>query len=156
MLLDILSRLGSNCRGLACYSISYHALAVSAEAWHATRYPITLWQYLPRLVSTDMVGKGSGAYFMRMVQKACMTMLRQNLMPSVLIAMTRLQPPEETESRRTESDDDGTGANQHVPAGAAQKRHRVNELHEALRRIADLEARLKVSDVENFVQCKSC
>ena len=63
---------------------------------------------------------------------------------------------EETESRRTDSDDDGTGANEHVPAGAAQKRHRVNELHEALRRIADLEARLKVSDVENFVHCKSC
>ena len=63
---------------------------------------------------------------------------------------------EETESRRTESDDDGTGANQHVPAGAAQKRHRVNELHEAMRRIADLEARLQVSDVENFVHSKSC
>ena len=30
---------------------------------------------------------------------------------------------EETESRRTNSDDVGTGANQHVPAGAAQKRH---------------------------------
>ena len=63
---------------------------------------------------------------------------------------------EETESRRTDSDDDGTGANEHVPAGAAQKRHRVNELHEAMRRIADLEARLRVSDVENFVHCKSC
>ena len=38
MLLYILSRLGSICRGLACYcsySISYHALAASAEAWHA-------------------------------------------------------------------------------------------------------------------------
>ena len=69
MLLDILSRLGSNCRGLACYSISYHALAVTAEAWHATLYPITPWQYLPRLVSTDMAGKGSGAYFMRMVAR---------------------------------------------------------------------------------------
>ena len=63
---------------------------------------------------------------------------------------------EETESRRTDSDDDGTGANEHVPAGAAQKRHRVNELHEAMRRIADLEARLRVSDVENFVHCKAC
>ena len=63
---------------------------------------------------------------------------------------------EETESRRTDSDDDGTGANEHVPAGAAQKRHRVNELHEAMRRIADLEARLQVSDVENFVHCKAC
>ena len=31
---SILSRLGSICRGLACYSIPYHALAVSAEAWH--------------------------------------------------------------------------------------------------------------------------
>ena len=28
----ILSRLGSICRGLACYSISYHALVVSAKA----------------------------------------------------------------------------------------------------------------------------
>ena len=51
-------------RGLACYSISYHAFAVSAaEAWHAILsstpwqylqrlglvYPITPWQYLPRL-----------------------------------------------------------------------------------------------------------
>ena len=64
---------------------------------------------------------------------------------------------EETERWRTNSDDDGTGANQRVPAGAAQKRHhQVNELHEALRRIADLEARLKVSNVENFVHCKSC
>ena len=31
----ILSRLGSIRRGLASYSISYHALAASAEAWHA-------------------------------------------------------------------------------------------------------------------------
>ena len=31
-LLYILSRLGSICRGLTCYSISYHALAASAEA----------------------------------------------------------------------------------------------------------------------------
>ena len=30
-----LSRLGSIRRGLASYSISYHALAASAEAWHA-------------------------------------------------------------------------------------------------------------------------
>ena len=35
ILFYILSCLGSICRGLACYSISYHALAVSAEAWHA-------------------------------------------------------------------------------------------------------------------------
>ena len=53
-----LSRLGSILRGLACYSISYHtlavsaeawhpyhALAVSAEAWHAILYLITAWQY---------------------------------------------------------------------------------------------------------------
>ena len=45
----ILSRLGSNRRGLACYSISYHALAVTAEAWHAILYLITSWQYLPWL-----------------------------------------------------------------------------------------------------------
>ena len=37
ILLYILSRLGSICRGLACYSISCHALAVSAEAWHPPR-----------------------------------------------------------------------------------------------------------------------
>ena len=49
LVLDILSHLGSICQGLACYSISYHALAVSAEAWHATLYLITPWQYLPRL-----------------------------------------------------------------------------------------------------------
>ena len=46
---NILSRLGSICRGLAFYSISYHALAVSAEAWHAILYLVTPWQYLPRL-----------------------------------------------------------------------------------------------------------
>ena len=57
-----LSRLGSISKGLACYSISYHALpvsskawhpyhalAVSAEAWHAILYHITPWQYQPRL-----------------------------------------------------------------------------------------------------------
>ena len=61
-----LSRLGSIRRGLACYSISchalavsaeawhailisYHALAVSAEAWHPVLYLFTPWQYLPRL-----------------------------------------------------------------------------------------------------------
>ena len=42
-----LSRLASICHGLACYSISYHALAVSAEAWRAILYLITLWQYPP-------------------------------------------------------------------------------------------------------------
>ena len=47
--LCILSRLGSIRRGLACYSISYHALAVSAEAWHPILYLITSSQYLPRL-----------------------------------------------------------------------------------------------------------
>ena len=35
MLFNILSRLGSIRLGLACYSISYLALAVSAKAWHA-------------------------------------------------------------------------------------------------------------------------
>ena len=35
--------------GLACYAILYHALAVSAEAWHAKLYLVTPWQYLPRL-----------------------------------------------------------------------------------------------------------
>ena len=52
MLFYTLSRLGSICRGLACYcsySISCHALAVSAEAWHAILYFITPWQYLYRL-----------------------------------------------------------------------------------------------------------
>ena len=62
MLFYILSRLGSIRRGLACYSISYHALAVSAEAWHAYHalavsaeawhailYLVTPWQSLPRL-----------------------------------------------------------------------------------------------------------
>ena len=64
MLFYILSRLGSIRRGLAsysisyhalaasaeaCYSISYHALAVSAEAWHAILYLITPWQHPPRL-----------------------------------------------------------------------------------------------------------
>ena len=44
-----LSRLGSIRRGLACYSISYHALAVSAEAWQAILYLITPWQHPPRL-----------------------------------------------------------------------------------------------------------
>ena len=66
MLFYILSRLGSICLGWACYSISYHALAVSAEAarlgmlfWILSRlgkiseglvlYLITPWQYSPRL-----------------------------------------------------------------------------------------------------------
>ena len=57
-----LSRLGSIRRGLASYSISYYALAVSAdawhvyhslavstEAWHAILYLITPWQYPQRL-----------------------------------------------------------------------------------------------------------
>ena len=53
---DILSRLGSILRysvtirrGLACYSISCHALAVSTEAWHAILSLVTPWQYQPRL-----------------------------------------------------------------------------------------------------------
>ena len=49
LLFYILSRLGSIRRGLACYSISYHALAISAEAWHAILYLITPWQYPQRL-----------------------------------------------------------------------------------------------------------
>ena len=43
--LAFLSRPGSICRGLACYSIYYHALAASTEAWHAILYLITPWQY---------------------------------------------------------------------------------------------------------------
>ena len=49
MLFYILSRLGSICLGLAFYSISCHALAVSAEAWHAILHLVTPCQYLPRL-----------------------------------------------------------------------------------------------------------
>ena len=66
MQLYILPRLGSICKGLEFCSTSYHALAVSAkawhavlkachawavsaEAWHSTLYLITPWQYLPRL-----------------------------------------------------------------------------------------------------------
>ena len=51
MLFDLLSWscLGSICRGLACFTISYHALAVSTEAWPAFRSLITPLQYLPRL-----------------------------------------------------------------------------------------------------------
>ena len=49
MLFYILLRLGSICTGLACYSIFYHTLAVSAGAWHTILYLITPWQYPPRL-----------------------------------------------------------------------------------------------------------
>ena len=68
ILFYILLRLGSVCLGLAFYFtsyhalavtaeawqamlISYHALAVSADAWHFTLYLITpsSWQYVPRL-----------------------------------------------------------------------------------------------------------
>ena len=49
MLCYILSRLGSIRRGLARYAISYNALAVSAEAWHAMLYLVTTWQYPQRL-----------------------------------------------------------------------------------------------------------
>ena len=63
---------------------------------------------------------------------------------------------EEKESLRTKSDEDGTGASEHVTASAAQKRHVENKLHEAMCRIAELETRLQVSHVVNFVRCKSC
>ena len=61
MLFYILSRLGRIRWGLAFYPVSYHALTVSAEAWHfilylitPLQYPsrlylITPWQYPPRL-----------------------------------------------------------------------------------------------------------
>ena len=49
MLFYILSRLGSIRRGSAFHSISYHALAVSAEALHAILYLVTSGQYPPRL-----------------------------------------------------------------------------------------------------------
>ena len=49
MLVYILSCIGIIRRGLACYSISCHALAVSAESWHAILYLVTPWQYPPRL-----------------------------------------------------------------------------------------------------------
>ena len=49
VLFYILSRLDSIRRGLACHSISYHALAVSTEAWRASLYLITPWHYPPRL-----------------------------------------------------------------------------------------------------------
>ena len=44
----IISRLGSICQGVACYSLSYHALAVStkAQAWNAILYLVTPWQYM--------------------------------------------------------------------------------------------------------------
>ena len=49
MMFYILSRLGSISRGLAFCSISYHALAKSAEAWHSVLYLVTPWQSPPRL-----------------------------------------------------------------------------------------------------------
>ena len=49
VLFYILSRLGSIRQGLACYSISFHALAVSAEAWHA----IILWSLAALAVSAE-------------------------------------------------------------------------------------------------------
>ena len=52
MLFYILSYLASILRGLTRYSISYHALPVSSEAWHAILYLnnlITPCQYPPRL-----------------------------------------------------------------------------------------------------------
>ena len=75
MLFYILSRLGSICRGLTCYSISYyklrlgsicggsaccsmscHALAVSAEAWHAIPYLITIQDSNPGRVPLFIPG----------------------------------------------------------------------------------------------------
>ena len=44
MLFYVLSRLGSIRRGFACYTISYHALAVYAEALHAILHLITPWK----------------------------------------------------------------------------------------------------------------
>ena len=70
----ILSRLGSIRRGLACYSISYHCLAVSAEvcysisyhasaasaeAWHAILYLIPPWQHPQRLGMLFYIRLGS-------------------------------------------------------------------------------------------------
>ena len=55
MLVYILSCHGRICLGLTSAKashailVSYHALAVSAEAWHATLYLVKPWQYLPRL-----------------------------------------------------------------------------------------------------------
>ena len=49
MLFYILSRFGRIRWGLACCSISWNALAVSAEVWHAILYLITPWQYQARL-----------------------------------------------------------------------------------------------------------
>ena len=49
MMFYILSHLCSIRRGLACYSISYQGLAVSAEPSHAILYLITPWQCPPRL-----------------------------------------------------------------------------------------------------------
>ena len=51
ILFYILSRLGSICQGLACYSIPYYSLTIFAKAWHAIMilYLITPWQCLLRL-----------------------------------------------------------------------------------------------------------
>ena len=54
VLFYIISCLDRICRGLACSSISYHALAVFAEAWHAIPYLITQQQYLPKDKKTEL------------------------------------------------------------------------------------------------------
>ena len=64
LLFYILSRLGSIRRGLACYSISYHALAVSAEAWHAILYlRSSSW------TNRDMQVCGSERYLVNMLRR---------------------------------------------------------------------------------------
>ena len=65
MLFYILLRLVSIHQGLAYYSISYHALAVSAKAWHAILYLSSPWQYLPRL------GMLSWFYILSRLGSAC-------------------------------------------------------------------------------------
>ena len=45
MLSYIISRLGSISRGVACYSLTYHTLAVSTKAWNAILYLHTLAVY---------------------------------------------------------------------------------------------------------------
>ena len=59
LLFHILSRLGSISLGLAFYSMLSHALAVSAEAWHAILYIIMPWQYPPRPICYHAFKLGS-------------------------------------------------------------------------------------------------
>ena len=79
-----------------------------------------------------------------MLQKAVPLMWRQNSLP---LGLNHPQDKVETEQQdRTESEKEHcAGANEDVPATAAQKRHHDNEV---LARIAELEARLKVSDAK--------